>query len=98
MTLVSVLGLPSEVLQLYFLGVNLARELGGYGWSGQYTIVIGDTNKTYYFSPWKLFDIKLSFVPKEKNEVLLVVVMLQCYWVNRAMTSHCVQLSPQCNL
>lgn len=39
------------------------------------------SGNTHYFSPWKLFDMKLSFVPNEKNEVLLLVaLMLRRYW------------------
>jgi hypothetical protein len=47
----------------------------------------GGSHKTHYFKPWKLLDMKLSLGPKEKNDVLLVVVMLKCYWTELLMTS-----------
>jgi hypothetical protein len=40
--------------------------------------------------------MKLSFIPKEKKEVLPVVVILECYWVvDWAMTSRFVERSPR---
>jgi hypothetical protein len=41
--------------------------------------------------------MKLSFDPKEKNEVL-AVLMLRCYWVvKEVMTSHSLQSAPRIN-
>jgi hypothetical protein len=41
--------------------------------------------------------MKLSFDPKEKNEVF-AVLMLRCYWVlKEAMTSHSVRSAPRIN-
>lgn len=47
-----------------------------------------DEVRTHCFSPWKLFEIKLSFLPNERKEPLLdVAAMLGCYWLDGDMTS-----------
>jgi hypothetical protein len=53
-----------------------------------------ETMDTYCFRPAKLLEIKLSFVPKEKNEVLLAVpLMLDGYWMEAKMTSPAINLN-----
>jgi hypothetical protein len=53
----------------------------------------------YYFSPAELLEMKLSFVPNEKNEVLLAVLLMPaagCYWMVREMTSRTVKPQELC--
>ena len=54
------------------------------GYDSQLAYNVKVKHRTHYFSPWKLFEIKLSFVPNEKSDVLLIM----CYdWMISRMTS-----------
>jgi hypothetical protein len=57
---------------------------GGYGCAQSVLFHKPDGLATYYFRPTKLFEMKLSFVPKKKKDVLLAVLLMPGrYWMER---------------
>jgi hypothetical protein len=48
-------------------------------------------DRTHYFNPAKLFEMKLSFVPKEKKDVLFAVLLMSDrYWMECGYdVTHC---------